>query len=137
MENITAMKINKDVETVFQSIVQPERIKNFWFSNSSDLWEEGKTVELTYEEYDAKVEIEVKEMIYYEYINYVWEGRNVFMEFKQDGDGTLLTVRETGFEIDSPTAVQEMIGNKEGWVYMLSCLKAYLEGDLNLRAALR
>jgi len=34
-----------------------------------------------------------------------------------------------------PEVVKKMIGQKEGWVYMLSCLKCYLENDINdLRA---
>jgi hypothetical protein len=48
-----------------------------------------------------------------------------------------IEVNESGLKEDDPEKVNKMIGQKEGWVYTLTCLKSYLENDVNtLRASL-
>lgn len=50
---------------------------------------------------------------------------------------TIIEVKESGLKEDDPQIVNKMMGEKEGLVYMLSCLKAYLEnGVTNSRASL-
>ena len=54
-----------------------------------------------------------------------------------DATSTIIEVNETGLKEDDPEIVNKMMGQKEGWVYMLTCLKGYLEnGVTNLRASL-
>ena len=54
-----------------------------------------------------------------------------------DNMNTIIEVNESGLKEDDPEIVSKMIGQKEGWVYMLTCLKGYLEnGVTNLRASL-
>lgn len=49
----------------------------------------------------------------------------------------MIEITESGFKEDDPDLVAKLLGQKEGWVYMLSCLKAYLEnGVKDLRASL-
>ena len=49
----------------------------------------------------------------------------------------MIEVNESGLKEDDPEIVNKMIGQKEGWVYMLTCLKGYLENGINnLRASL-
>lgn len=62
MNNITKMKILKPVNEVFEAFVDPSKIGDFWFSSSSDRWEQGKTITLRYDEYDAKVDIKINEI---------------------------------------------------------------------------
>ena len=51
-----------------------------------------------------------------------------------DGEGE---VNEEGFNEEDETLLPHMLDNKEGWVYMLTCLKGYLEFGVNqLRAGL-
>jgi hypothetical protein len=46
-------------------------------------------------------------------------------------------VNEEGFNENNESFISQLIDNKEGWVYMLSCLKAYLEfGVTKLRAGI-
>ena len=54
-----------------------------------------------------------------------------------DNSSTIIEVNELGFKEDDPEIINKMIGQKEGWVYMLTCLKGYLENGINnLRASL-
>jgi len=49
----------------------------------------------------------------------------------------LIIERSSEWKEDDPEIVNKMLGQKEGWVYMLTCLKAYLEnGVITLRASL-
>jgi hypothetical protein len=45
-------------------------------------------------------------------------------------------VNEEGFDGDDENLINQLLDNKEGWVYMLTCLKGYIEFGANLRAAL-
>lgn len=59
---ITKFKIQKSANDVFNAIVDPNKIGHFWFSSSSERWEQGKTIILKYDEYEAEGAINVLEI---------------------------------------------------------------------------
>ncbi|MBW5447573.1 hypothetical protein GE107_16065 [Cohnella sp. CFH 77786] len=144
MNNLTKMKIMKPANEVFEAVVDPEKIGNFWFTSSSARWEQGKTITLRYDEYDAQGDIQVLEIEDNRKIVYRWgyedggEGNVVTITLNEsENGGTIVEVNEEGFDDNDEELLNQMIGNKEGWVYMLTCLKGYLEfGVSGLRAAL-
>lgn len=142
-EVITKFKIHKPANEVFNAIVDPVKIGNFWFTSSSERWEEGKSVILRYDEYEAECMIKVSEVEVNKKIVFSWgseteEETVVAITLKKYDDATtLIEVNESGFNVDDPELVNKMLGQKGGWVYMLTCLKAYLENDNSeLRASL-
>ncbi|MGG0277374.1 SRPBCC family protein [Bacillus rhizoplanae] len=138
MNNLTKLKILKPTNEVFEAFVDPSKIGNFWFSSSSERWEQGKTVTLRYDEYDAQGDIEIMEVEINKKIVYQWaEGHIVTITLKElDNSSTIIEVNEEGFKENDYELISQLIDNKEGWVYMLTCLKGYLEYGVNLRAAL-
>lgn len=141
MNNLTKMKISKPVCEVYEAFVDPMKIGGFWFSSSSERWEQGKTIILEYEEYGAQVEIRVREIEQDKKIVFEWgaagDSRMVTITLSPvDNSECIVEINEEGFNIDDPDRITEMLDNKEGWVYMLTCLKGYLEYGVNLRAAL-
>ncbi|CAN7286682.1 SRPBCC family protein [Rossellomorea sp. LjRoot5] len=138
MNNISQMKIQKPAHEIFEAFVDPEKIGGFWFSSSSERWEEGKTVTLRYEEYGAEGEIHIVEMEEHKKIVFEWAGNHkVTISFIQEETGsTIVGVKEEGFDEDNENVINELVDNKEGWVYMLTCLKGYMEYGVNLRASL-
>ncbi|WP_392391386.1 SRPBCC family protein [Neobacillus jeddahensis] len=143
MEITTKFKIDQPTKEVFDAIVNPNKIGNFWFSSSSERWEQGKMVTLRYDEYEAKGVITVLEIQENKKIVFSWgaesgEGTVVTITLEDlDHTSTKIEVIESGFKEDDPEIVNIMLGQKGGWVYMLSCLKAYLEqGITTLRASL-
>ncbi|MCM3671771.1 SRPBCC family protein [Mesobacillus maritimus] len=139
----TKFKIHKPTNEVFEAIVDPEKIGKFWFSSSSERWEQGKSVILRYDEYEAEGTIHVLEVEENKKIMFSWGGESdeetvVTITLKELGNAsTIIEVNESGFNEDDPEIVNKMLGQKEGWVYMLTCLKGYLENDVsNLRASL-
>lgn len=133
----TKVKIFKPANEVFEAIVDPAKIGNFWFSSSSERWEQGKTVTLRYDEYDAEGVINVLEVEANQKIVFSWGETVVTITINELNNESIIIVNESGFKEDDPEIVNKMIGQKEGWVYMLTCLKGYVENDINtLRAAL-
>ncbi len=119
------------------------KIGNFWFSSSSERWEQGKLITLIYEEYNAKGTINILEIEVNKKIVYSWGGEHdqetiVTITFNElDSTTTIIEVNESGFQEDDSEIVSKMMGQKEGWVYALTCLKGYLEnGITDLRASL-
>lgn len=130
MNNLTKFQINKPAHDVFEAFVDPAKIGNFWFSSSSARWEEGKDITLFYDIYNAEVGITVLEIEVNQRIHFQWAGEEntVTITFRAlDEATTIVEVLEEGFQENDPELVQKMVDNKEGWVYVLSCLKFYLE----------
>lgn len=132
------MKITKPADEIFEAFVDPEKIGGFWFSSSSERWEEGRIVTLKYDEYNAQVDIKIKKIDVNKRIVYAWgvDHTVTITLLESDQNSTIVEVNEDGFEEDHDNFINELIDNKEGWVYMLTCLKGYMEHGVDLRASL-
>jgi len=136
------LQINKPVASVFEALIDREKIGNYWFTSSSENWTQGQTIILKYEEYKAEVSIRLIEMVDKEKIVFSWgeeqEDTIVSIELREQEDSnTIIEVRESGFRKEDPQLIEKLLGQKEGWVYTLTCLKGYLEHGINdLRASL-
>jgi uncharacterized protein YndB with AHSA1/START domain len=138
MNNLTKINIQKPANEIYEAFVNPEKIGSFWFSSSSERWVEGKTITLKYEEYNAQGDIYIKEIHENEKVVFEWAG-NLLVTisfFPAEKGGTIVEVNEEGFDGDDENLINQLLDNKEGWVYMLTCLKGYIEFGVNLRAAL-
>ncbi|MDM5188502.1 SRPBCC family protein [Bacillus sp. DX4.1] len=136
MNNLTKFKILKPANEVFEAFVDPAKIGNFWFSSSSERWEQGKTVTLKYDEYNAQIDIEVMEVEMNKKIVFKWgangDGHIVTISLKElENSITLIEVNEEGFNENDDNLINQLLDNKEGWVFMLTCLKCYLENGIN------
>lgn len=130
MNNLTKFQINKPANELFEAFVDPAQIGNFWFSSSSARWEQGTTISLTYREYNAHVDISILEIVENRRIVFRWgsEGNIVTIQLKEaDSSSTIIEVNEEGFDEKDSNVLNQMIDNKEGWVFVLACLKGYLE----------
>lgn len=138
----TKFKILKPANEVFEAIADPEKMANYWFSSGSERMEQDKRITWRYDEYNAEVEIRVLKVIENQRLVFSWgeddEETVVTITINElDHASTLIEVNESGLKEDDPEIVNKMIGQKEGWVYVLTCLKAYLENGVNsLRASL-
>jgi uncharacterized protein YndB with AHSA1/START domain len=138
MNNLTKMKIFKPANEVFEAFVDPAKIGGFWFSSSSERWVQGKTITLRYDEYDAQGDIEIIEIEANKKIVFQdGSGHHITILLTAfDNTNTIIEIQEEGFDDNNPEFINQLIDNKEGWVYMLTCLKGYLEYGVNLRAGL-
>ena len=63
LDIVTKMQVNVSSNQVFEAFVNPEYIGGFWFTSSSERWEEGKTITLRYEAYNAEIDILIEKLL--------------------------------------------------------------------------
>ncbi|TGA97066.1 hypothetical protein E4665_13215 [Sporolactobacillus shoreae] len=142
MNNLTKMKILKPASEIFEAFVDPLKIGNFWFSSSSARWEQGKTITLKFDEYKAQLDLHVIEIEKNRKIVFKWgpaiENFIVTITLKElEHSKTIIEINEEGFDENGDQLINHLVDDKEGWVFMLTCLKAYLEsGVTDLRTGL-
>lgn len=132
-----ALQVLKPVDTVFEAIVDPAKMSNYFISKSSGRMEEGKDLIWKFPEFDMDVPVRVGKIEKNKYISYYWdvETTNHFVEIFLTSNGenaTVIKVTEEGGKNDE-AGIKWLMGNTEGWANFLSCLKAYLEYGINLR----
>ncbi len=136
LEINVAMQISKPVNEVFEGIVNPEKMCNYFISQSTGRMEEGKNLTWKFPEFDMEVPVKV-EKADPELISFYWEntGKNLLVEIKLStvGDNfTLVKISEKSME-NNEAGLKWLSGNSFGWSNFLACLKAYLEFGINLR----
>jgi uncharacterized protein YndB with AHSA1/START domain len=137
LEIKTAIQIIKPVHEVFEAIVDPDKMSNYFISNGSGRMEEGKEITWQFPEFDTKSPIRVGTIEKDKYISFYWvmDGVELFVEITLshiEDDATLVKVTEKSMP-NNEAGIKWLMGNTEGWANFLACLKAYLEYGINLR----
>ena len=133
-----ALQIAKPIYTVFDAIIDPEKMSHYFISESTGPMEEGKTLTWKFPEFDMTFPVNVKKVSKPEQITFEWEGApgemlNVEINLKAiSEDKTLVNITEGTTELNQE-GLQWYGRNSGGWANFLACLKAYLEFDINLR----
>lgn len=138
LEIKTGIQIMKPRNEVYQAIVDPKKMTNYFISESTGNLVEGTEVTWKFPEFEGEVLIEVDRIIPNELVSFKWEGAKgkklkvemTLLEIPEDS--TVVKVTEGKMEADK-AGLQWYGGNTEGWANFLACLKAYLEHDINLR----
>ncbi len=143
MENIkleieAALKIGRPAHDVFEAIVDPVKMSNYFIATSTGRMEEGKTLTWTFPELDMQFPVRIGKIETDTYISYYWDdmdGNETFVEFKlepKEQNTTFVSITEKSKELNEANLIW-LKKNTEGWANFLACLKAYLEYGINLR----
>jgi uncharacterized protein YndB with AHSA1/START domain len=137
LEIRTALQILRPAGDVFEAIVDPARMSDYFISRSSGRMEEGAQLMWQFPEFQAEFPIRVGKIEKDRYISYYWDfdKKELLVEMTLDPRGpgsTLVTVTEKGMNNDEE-GIRWLKGNTEGWANFLACLKAWLEYGINLR----
>ena len=137
LEIKTALQIQKPVDEVFEAIVDPVKMSNYFISKSSGKMEEGKQIIWKFPEFDLEFPIRVGKIERNKYISFYWvmEGIELLVEITftpGESNSTIVTITEKSRNNDE-AGINWLKGNTEGWANFLACLKAYLEYGINLR----
>jgi len=139
LEISCSLKIQKPAHEVFEAIIDPIKMSNYFIAKSTGRLEPGKTVTWQFPEFDMQFPVRVHEVKPDNYISYSWDNAE---------DGTTTTVEITlkpANDIETRVSIAEksrenneqginwLKGNTEGWANFLACLKAYVEDGINLR----
>ena len=137
LEVEAALQISKPVDRVFEAIVDPAEMTNYFISRSSGRLIEGEQVTWGFPEFEADFPITVDKVVKDSFVSFHWEvdGEMLHVEITLspvDGGSTIVTITEKSRENDE-AGILWLRGNTAGWANFLACLKAYLEYGINLR----
>ena len=137
LEINVAMQISKPINEVFEAIVNPEKMTNYFISKSTGIMEEGKDLIWNFPEFDFDCPIRVGKIEKDKYISYYWkmDELELLVEMTltaKENNATLVSITEKSRKNDE-AGIKWLSGNSFGWSNFLACLKAYLEFGINLR----
>jgi len=129
-----SIQIQKPIEEVFEGIVNPEKMTNYFISESTGRMETGKELTWKFPEFDQRFPIKNIKTEINSSVSFVWDPATVvtiLLEALPD-KSTIIKVTEDGKEFNEEN-LKWAIGNTEGWANFLACMKAYLEYGIHLR----
>lgn len=129
-----AITIYKPIDEVFEAIINPEIMSNYFISQGSARLEEGTEVMWEFPEWDERFPVQVKEIVPNKSIVLDWDPQSVVkIELEEDKNkNTTIRISEEGYQADEK-GIKWAIGQTEGWGNFLSCMKAWLEYGIHLR----
>lgn len=136
LEAKAAIQVLKPIKEVFEAIVDPEQMSNYFISGGNGRIEEGVIVLWSFPEFDGEFSVRVGKVVKDELVQFYWdhEGCEHRVEISlspNTGSSTIVRIIETGEE-NTPAGIAWAIGNTEGWANFLACLKAWLEYGVHL-----
>jgi uncharacterized protein YndB with AHSA1/START domain len=137
LEIKTALQVLKPADEVFEAIVDPERMSNYFISKSSGRMVEGTELMWQFPEFDLEFPVRIGKIEEGKYISFYWEmdGIDLHVEItleQKSNNSTVVTITEKSRKNDE-NGIKWLSGNTAGWANFLACLKAYLEYGINLR----
>lgn len=138
LEIKVALQIQKPVHDVFEAIVDPAQMTNYFIAKSTGRMEEGAVLTWSFPEFPLEFPVRIGTVRKNEYISYYWEGsdgKELLVEMTlipYRGDSTVVTITEGSME-PNEAGLAWLKGNTEGWANFLACLKAWVEYGINLR----
>jgi len=130
------MLIRKPVAQVFEAFVDPAVTSRFWFTKGSARLEAGKTVRWDWEMYGISMEAEVRAVEEDRRILVGWSaygGTEIEFLFTPHGPGqTFVSISHRGFKGTPEEMTDAAIGSTEGFTFVVSGLKAWLEHGIAL-----
>lgn len=133
-----ALQIRKPASEIYEAIVDPEKMKNYFIAESTGRMEAGKTVVWNFPEFDFEAPVQVEKTDPGKYVSFYWEGaegKNLLTEITltpYDDNSTVIRITEKSME-NNEAGINWLVGNTEGWANFLACMKAYLEYGIHLR----
>lgn len=131
------LQIAKRPEEVFEAIVDPDQMRNYFIEWGSAVMKEANTVQWKFPESGEKFNVQVHRLIPHRHITFSWgedeNATNVEIDIQPaNGNSSVVTVMENEKELDE-NGIAWLKGNTEGWANFLACLKAWMEYRINLR----
>ncbi|GBG07430.1 polyketide cyclase [Paenibacillus agaridevorans] len=126
------MLIRRPVQEVFRAFVDPEVTTKFWFTKGSGKLESGAKVRWDWEMYGVGADIDVLAVEQNSRIVIDW-GTRVEWTFVARGENeTFVTIVNDGFEGTADELLEQAMDATQGFTFVLSGLKAYLEHGIKL-----
>jgi len=137
LEVKTKIRIGVPVHEVFEAIVDPAKMSQYFITEATGPMEVGKSINWTWADYNATMAIAVQKIETDRLISFTWLGSGVetmvTIELAAETDSiTSVNIRESGWDKDDK-GIRRLAEQTQGWVEMLYCLKAFVQYGINLR----
>ncbi len=138
-EAAATLQITKPAREVFEAIVDPGHMTNYFISKSSGRMEAGAHLMWEFPEFDDAYPLRVDAAEQDALIRFYWDVDEVECKVEialspgSTPNSTVVRVSEKGKFPDTESALKFMKSNTEGWANFLACLKAWTEYGINLR----
>lgn len=139
LEIKAALQVLKPAGEVFEAIVDPDKMKNYFISQSTGYMKEGETVTWRFPEMDMEFPVMVAKIEKDKYISFYWDGamdgEQTFIEMNLQAvadDITFIKVTEKSKD-NNEAGIKWLKSNTEGWANFLASMKAWLEYGVHLR----
>lgn len=139
LEIKAGLQVLTPVHEVFEAIVDPDKMKNYFICQSSGTMQEGEKLTWKFAEMDVEFPVTIEKIEKDKYISFHWDGAMdgeetlVEINLKSTGDDkTYLTITEKS-KPNNEAGIVWLRRNTEGWANFLACLKAWMEYGINLR----
>lgn len=128
------LQIQKQHEEVFEAIVNPEHMTQYFISESSGRMETGKDIVWKFPEFNDKYPVTQVIVSSHDSVSFVWDQETVVrISLEAQADNSTVVRITEGEKVLNDENLKWTIGNTEGWANFLACLKAYLEYGVQLR----
>jgi uncharacterized protein YndB with AHSA1/START domain len=139
LEIKAGLQVLKPVAEVFETIADPDKMKNYFISKGSSYMKEGETVIWKFPEMDIEFPVEIGKIKNPNYISFHWDGafdgEQTFVEMNLqeiENDITFISITEKS-KPNNEAGIKWLKSNTEGWANFLACLKAWMEYGVHLR----
>ena len=139
LEIKAGLQVLKPVSEVFESIVDPEKMKNYFISKSNGYMKEGESLTWKFPEMDIEFTVKIGKIEKDKYISYYWDGafdgEQTFVEINLlpvENGITFISITEKS-KPNNEAGIKWLKSNTEGWANFLACLKAWMEYGIHLR----
>ncbi len=139
LEIKTGLQVLKPASVIYESIVDPDIMKNYFISQSTGKMVQGETLIWKFPEMDIEFPVTVSKMEKDKYVSYFWDGAMdgeqtlVEITLEQiEGNITFIRITEKS-KANNDAGIKWLKNNTEGWANFLACLKAWMEYGVRLR----
>lgn len=139
LEIKAGIQILKPAAEVFEAIIDPNKMKHYFISESSGIIKEGEELNWKFAEFDLVFPVKVDKIEPDKYVSFYWDGAMdgeqtlVEITLKQNSESkTQVTVTEKS-KPNNEAGIKWLKNNTEGWANFLACMKAWMEYGIHLR----
>ena len=130
-------KILKPIGEIFDAIVNPNKLSNFFITRASGPLKEGESVTWFFDDTGGQLPVTVKAVNENKLISFEWAASGVKAQVDIvftaiDSNSTSITITEKSFPFDK-VGVSKALQQTQGWTDFICSMKAFLYCGINLR----
>jgi uncharacterized protein YndB with AHSA1/START domain len=130
-----SLLVRRPTKDVFEAVVDPGKIAQYWISRSSGPLEPHATVHWEFKVPGAEVDTTVTRFERNRALEFVWsDGTRVSWRFEEhESGGTVVDIAIAGFSGEQGEVVEAALDATQGFTIVLCDLKTYLESGVSAR----